>query len=34
MPDTLETYDVTCNVTMELHKAICQQLKEFGWDYE
>lgn len=29
-----ETYDATCNITMELHKAVCQQLKEFGWDYE
>lgn len=26
-----ETYDVTCNVDIERHKAITQQMKELGW---
>lgn len=26
-----ETYRVTCDVSLELHEAIIQQMKELGW---
>lgn len=26
-----ETYNVTCNVDMELHQAINKQIEELGW---